>query len=596
MKSVIHKSLFLLFCVILHSSASSAQPVIDSDDLIVLGRTGTDIWLSAEISIPASAYVYGNPKGPGIGKPLTLEISDPSRIVRGKPFISIPQTYHPIEDDFVFIYRESFSLAFPVTVQKDESVLLLKISGLMCTDKSCMPFSLNKRFIVRSSPAENAALSGLPAGMIEFGTPPESIRSEKDRKNVKSSISPLPSFSPRFLSRKIESLFPAILFGLLAGLLLNIMPCVLPVLALKVAGVVKHAHDRKKTVEGGLLYASGIISFFLLITALVVFAGYRWGSFFQSSSFLIVVILVLSSFALSLLGVYTLQMPSFAAKAVSKEKSFLFDSFSKGFLAALLATPCSGPFLGSVLAWSLTRSGAEKSAVFLSIGLGLAFPYLLVTVFPSLVRFIPKPGKWTIVFEKIMGLLLILSAVYFTLILNRAYYLPVAGMVFIATLGLWQFGKFGSPVRSITARRISLLLLVLLSAAALSLPFSVKKTSSPHSAAPFTIESVRAVSSAGRISAVVFTADWCPNCKLVEKAVLESDRIEALVRKKNITLFYADITEKGTEGEELLTRLGGTAIPFLAVFPAEDKFTSPVCLRDIYTIADFEEAVRTAAE
>ena len=584
----------LILSLSLGTAVFAERPALDTEQSSFSVQTRTAFWLPIRIAIPDGAYVYGNPKGPGTGKALEIEISAPSEVSFLKPRISPFEVYHPQNDNFVNVYRKSLTIFLPVTVSKEGTFhATASISGLMCTDRACTPFALQKTMtLVASDKPAGSLLMSVPTGTIEFGALPGS----SVELPAKTGSSPVPdiTFTPRFLSSSVHGILSALLFGFLAGILLNIMPCVLPVLALKIAGVVKNAHDRKRTVEGGLLYAAGIMSFFLLISVLVIFAGYRWGSFFQSSSFLIIVILVLFSFALSLLGVFTLQMPSFTAKAVSRKRTFLLDSFTKGFLAALLATPCSGPFLGSVLAWSLTRSGAEKAAVFLSIGFGLSFPYLFVTIFPSLVRFIPKPGKWTIVFEKIMGTLLIVSAVYFTLILNRTYYLPVAAMVFIATVGLWQYGRFGSPIRAAVIRRSSLVLLILFLAAAVFIPLNVKPAALPPRSVPFSVEAVHDVSSAGRISVVVFTADWCPNCKLVEKTVLESERIEELVREKNITVFYADITGKGTNGEDLLTRLGGTAVPFLAVFPAGEKFTSPICLRDIYTVNDFEEAVRAA--
>lgn len=586
----------LAFCLFFAASAFAERPALVAEQSAFSVQAGTAAWLPVDIVIPAGAYVYGNPKGPGTGKALELDITFPDGINYGKARITPPMVYRPQNDEYVNIYRNSVTLFLPVTAgTKGTFSASATITGLMCTDRACTPFVLQKTLLISASDkTTDPALSSPPAGTVEFGASLNLHSSPSP--SIKPAAASAPAFTPRFLSHSVNGILSALLFGFLAGLLLNIMPCVLPVLALKVAGVVKHAHDRRKTAEGGLLYAAGIMSFFILISTLVVLAGYRWGAFFQSSSFLIVVILVLFSFALSLLGVYSLQTPAFTAKPVMSGKSFMLDSFTKGFLAALLATPCSGPFLGSVLAWSLTRSGAEKSAVFLSIGVGLAFPYLLVTVFPSLVRFIPKPGKWTIVFEKIMGVLLLLSAVYFTLILDRSYYLSVSAMVLVSTVALWQFGRFGSPLHSVISRRVSFLFLVLLLAAALAFPFSVRKSVSPHADSSFSIESVRSASLSGRISVVVFTADWCPNCKLVEKTVLESDKVAELLQKEKIALFYADITEKGTAGEELLTRLGGTAIPFLAVFPAGEKFTSPVCLRDIYTVHDFEEAVRAAAE
>ena len=587
---------FLLSIVFFLSATSSvfaALPSIAKDEQTVHAQADARVWLPVKISIPDGAYVYGNPKGPGTGKALSVVISSGSRILKITPLISVPEKYLPADDDFVFIYKQTVSLAIPYTASAQEQ-LLVKIEGLMCTDSSCSPFTLQKKFNVLSSAVSDSSLTLQPSKMIPLGaeTAPDSeAAAEKN-----DSIIPY-TFTPRFLSPGIGGILSALLFGFLAGLLLNFMPCVLPVLVLKVVGIVQNAHDRKQTVESGLFYAAGIMLFFSLISLLITFTGYRWGSFFQSSSFLIIVILILIAFALSLLGLFTLPVPSFLTAGSSRQNNSLrLDSFSKGFFAALLATPCSGPFLGAVLAWALTQNGAVIFAVFLSIGAGLAAPYFAVTLFPSLVRFIPKPGRWTLVFEKVLGVLLIASAVYFISILNTAYYIPVAVMTAVSAAGLWQFGRWGSPVRSPKMRRISFLILVLSVSAALYLPLTTSPSSVTHGKSPFTLDTLIRTSAAGKTSVVVFTADWCPNCVLVEKTVLDSAMIQDFFKNESIALFYADITHKGTEGEALLKALGGTAIPFLAVFPAGEHFTEPVCLRDIYTKKDLLDAILEAAK
>jgi thiol:disulfide interchange protein DsbD len=588
-RSFLSAVLFLFFT----SSVFAALPFIAEKELTVRAKTGDTVWLPVKISIPDGAYVYGNPKGPGTGKALSVRIFSDSQNLNITPLINVPEKYRPADDDLVFIYRKSLTLSIPFSASATERIQV-KIEGLMCTDSSCSPFSIEKKFTLLSSANSDSSLKIEPSGMVPLGSEGAAdINVTADKKNTLAHY----TFAPRFLSLGIGSILAALFFGFLAGLLLNLMPCVLPVLVLKVVGIVQNSHDRKRTIESGFFYAAGIMIFFSLISLLIIFTGYRWGSFFQSSSFLIIVILILIAFSLSLLGLFTLPVPSFlAAGSARKNTSLRIDSFSKGFFAALLATPCSGPFLGAVLAWALTQTGIVIFAVFISIGAGLAAPYFALTLFPSLVRFIPRPGGWTIIFEKVLGLLLLVSAVYFSSILNTAYYIPVTVMAVISAAGLWQFGRWGNPLRSTSMRRISFLILILTISAALYFPLKTVPSSVSSGTNAFSLDSLIQTSSSGKVSVVVFTADWCPNCKLVEKTVLHSDAIQTYLKNESIAVFYADITVKGTEGEDLLKSLGGTAIPFLAVFPAGNKFYEPVCLRDIYTKKDLIEAIDAASK
>ncbi|MGL4369874.1 MAG: thioredoxin family protein, partial [Spirochaetota bacterium] len=270
-------------------------------------------------------------------------------------------------------------------------------------------------------------------------------------------------------------------------------------------------------------------------------------------------------------------------------RSLSADSFVKGSLAALLATPCSGPLLGAVLAWSLTQQAPTVYAVFISIGTGMALPYLAVSLFPALVAFIPKPGRWTIIFERAMGFLLLGSVIYFISILDSSYFISVGMMLLITAAALWQFGFFGKITRSSKTRIASGFLLIILTAASLYPPLS--HNPEKNSIESFSREALLKNARKGKAAVVIFTADWCPNCRAVEQTVLESTSIKNLFREKKITVFTADMTEPGTEAEALLRELGGSAIPFLAVFPAGKGFSHPLCLRDMYTREDIRKAL-----
>ena len=521
--------------------ADTALPFIDSPSALTTG-VGTKIYIPVKIMIPDNAYIYGNPKGSGTGKPLTVTISSSPSLKFENILISKPIRYLPPDDDYVFIYKHQAVLAIPVTLNTESSgTLTLTINGLMCTDRSCTPFSLSKDVRISFTVTANEhSFTAYPTGVIPLG---QNSGATSDIINPtvsgnKTSFSEF-SFSPIFISQEVYGILSALLFGFLAGLFLNFMPCVLPVLSIKSVGIVQNAGSRRSIAVSGLSYTAGILLSFAFLAGLVIFAGFRWGTLFQHSGFLIVIILILFSFALSLFGIYTLPIPGFiASSALFRSNMPIIDSFSKGFLAAMLATPCSGPLLGSVLAWSLTQPASVILTVFLSIGLGLSFPYLMISFFPKLISFIPKPGEWTLVFERLMGFLLIGSIIYFMNILNKSYFIPVSVMLCFSALGFWQFGRWGNLSRPSLSRRISFAVLILILAGSLTFPFSISpesKTIMEHRA--YSFSSLQTESDAGRLSIVVFTADWCPNCIFVEKTVLESMTIQTLLKKQTYKPF-----------------------------------------------------------
>ncbi len=221
---------------------------------------------------------------------------------------------------------------------------------------------------------------------------------------------------PRIKGNRPTTLLTVILFGLVGGLILNLMPCVLPVIGLKILGFVEQGgQSRARTLVLNLWYSLGLLSVFMVLAALAVNLQLKWGQQFQSATFVIVMSAVVFVMALSFLGVWEIPIPGFVGSGRSAElaaREGATGAFAKGVLTTILATPCSGPYLGAVFSYALTQSAVVTYVVFASIGLGMASPYLLIGAFPSLVRFLPRPGAWMETFKQFMGFVLLGTAVY----------------------------------------------------------------------------------------------------------------------------------------------------------------------------------------
>jgi thiol:disulfide interchange protein len=605
--------LVLVFFIQIAPLYAEVLPFLNPESKIISSKVQERRYIQFNLDIPKEGYVYAYPKGPGIGKDLILTITS-SAVKISSIVISKPVKYTPEGDPaFVWIHKNKTFIYIPVIITGTGTVNL-KAEGLMCTTSGrCVPFETSSSVTIHASDiSSSASMPDLNNVTLYGKEPTETALSEKSAdaflndllsaKNIRiltSSASSIPTqtytiraFHPRFLTEGISGILQAILFGLIAGLILNFMPCVLPVLSLKIISVVSQAQNRKSTVISGIAYTSGVLASFMALAALAAFAGYGWGSLFQRTEFILAMILLLFIFALSLFGVFTLNIPGFAGRIASKKSgTTATDSFLKGSVAALLATPCSGPLLGATLAWTLSRPAPIIFAVFASIGIGMSLPYLILTIRPSLARYIPKPGKWMLTFERIMGFLLAASVVYFLSILKDSLVIPALVMLFISGVAVWQFGIWGTPERSQLKRTVSRFLLALLIAVAFIVPLYTAKMQSTYlQTKPFSMQLLEENASKGIISVVVFTADWCPNCRLVERTVLNTNDTRQLLTKNNAVLVTADITQQGTEAEQLLNQLGSKSIPFLAIFSSGSTFTEPVCLRDLYTKKDLKKA------
>ncbi len=563
------------------------------------------------VELPDEFYTYANPKGPGTGMAIEVKSADGSLFTVSARYPEGEKYFAPGDKDYVFIYKGLVRIPVLLKMGKAGSEprqpVKLKVSMLICDDSICLPvkrevlLQLDSGFTLYSkagfaATGEYAALNP-PTDQVPSTVQSRLIKTGEASAGAFMELEEL-DFEPQYKGASMSGFLEAIIFGLIAGFILNFMPCVLPVVSLKIMSFVQNAGQEKKVIIlQGILFSSGIILSFLILALLAAYGGYSWGGLFQNQGFIVIMAAFIFALALSLFGVFSITPPAVAGVIAAKKRGIYSDAFVKGVVATLLATPCSGPFLGGTLAWTFNQPPSVIFAVFISIGIGMASPYIIMSFKPELVKIIPKPGNWMIFFETFMGFLLILTVVYLLGILDDYHRTAsILFFVFIA-MGLWIFGRYGSFEKKGIQKIAAFFLFLAISGAGYLISFKYLYLPGEGDAGTyhgFSSELLLENRDKGIVSVVVFTADWCPNCKLVEKITLEKSSVKKVFADERVNVMIADITSSGSEGEKLMLMLGSRAIPFLAVFPSGENFENPLCLRDIYSADDVIEAVNSA--
>jgi thiol:disulfide interchange protein DsbD len=579
---------------------------------------GVESLMVLQVEIPVRSHIYGNPKGPGIGKPTEIAVQAPRDFIfRPARFLQPKKFYFPGEKDFTWGYENETRIFIPFTIIDNATTGLHRVTilfdSLLCTDSagiggasSCIPKIF--RFTV---PVRVLHKGGIGTRYPEKIINEYNISSAPDRKGAKvknltgtvkseSGVTALMGirFSPRYIESGVTGILQAVLFGLIAGFLLNFMPCVLPVVSLKVMSFVQHADKkRKEIITLGIVFSLGILTSFAMLASLAAFFGYKWGGLFQHRLFLIVMTGIVFALALSLFGVFSINAPAFAGKVMKDKKNHYADAYIKGLLATLLATPCSGPFLGGTLAWTLSQRPAVIFVVFMCVGFGMALPYIILTINPKFLKYIPKPGEWIKTFEQIMAFLLIFTVIYLLGIFDTSSLLPMIAFLGFLTVGFWQYGRHGAIYQSIIKRAVSCIILIIIIIMGYFISFHYlysEKNSTKISSHDFNVQRLLENRDAGRISVIEFTADWCPNCRLVEKITLHTDKIATVLQDNSIDFMKADITGSNQTAEKLMSLFRSQSIPLLAIVPPGEPFNKPIILRDIYSATDVLKAIDMA--
>lgn len=407
-----------------------------------------------------------------------------------------------------------------------------------------------------------------------------------------------------------EGLAPLALLGilglaLLGGLILNLMPCVLPVLSIKLLSIAEQGGREGRQIRASFLAsAAGILfSFLVLASAAVALksAGMAvgWGIQFQQPIFLSAMALVMALFAYNLMGFFEVPLPSFIGNlgAGGPDKGLL-GNFGTGALATLLATPCSAPFLGTSVGFALSRGAWEIYLIFTALGIGLALPYLLVAAVPGLASWLPRPGQWMITLRRILGLLLAGTAVWLLSVLavqvGMVAALIAGGLLFGLGLVLWAGPNLMPKQRLATPAAA-----VVLALAALALPTGLRTESALRNDAA--LESVwrdldrAAIGTLVRDGQVVFvdvTADWCITCQVNKKLVLETDRVTERLAGDDIVQMRGDWTLPSDAISAYLASFQRYGIPFNAVYGpgAPQGIALPELLTTDAVMAAIEEA------
>lgn len=383
-------------------------------------------------------------------------------------------------------------------------------------------------------------------------------------------------------------------YAFLGGMILNVMPCVLPVIAIKALGFAQQAGEsRGRVLALNAAYSGGVISVFFLLASLAAFVGLKWGGLFQQVEFNIAMCVLVFAMGLSLLGVFEVPVPGFVGSAAgSQHREGLSGAFFTGIFATILATPCSGPFLGPVLGWSVKQSPAVIYLVWTMIGVGMSFPYLVFGFFPKAIKMLPKPGNWMIRFKQFAGFCLLGTAVYLLSTVNESFRLPTVVMLFGVSFGVWMIGNLydysSTQQRRWVVRACSFAAMFGISW------FGFATFGRAAHWESFEADRVLAALQSQRPVVIDFTADWCLTCKFVERTTLDTRETKALLAKHDFAAFRADWTDGNEVISTVLNKFDASSIPVLAVIsPARPK--EAVLLRDAWTQETLHEVLEQAA-
>ena len=355
--------------------------------------------------------------------------------------------------------------------------------------------------------------------------------------------------------------------AMIAGVLLNLTPCVLPAIPVKIRTIVYEAgHSRRQRAIAAVAFTTGTLLFFLPLAIATAMLQWTWGALFQSPVVLVILILALLLFAYTTYRDVGIPVPKFAYSVGGQR---YFEPFLSGLFSALLATPCVGPFLGGVLAFSITQPTAFIIAVFLAVGLGLALPYIILLARPNLLQRLPRAGAWTVRIRQGLAFVLLAAAVFFAQSLVPAAAGRWLWLAWLAALVVWAgIGLLRSSGR--TARLVGPVFAVVGVLFVYSGGLILPTTASAALAwQPLSAKNWQQAQASARPMLIEYTADWCINCKVLERTVYADPQVAAAAHQADMITLQADLTKPDERLEQHLAQHGGAALPYAVVLDSQ---------------------------
>lgn len=424
----------------------------------------------------------------------------------------------------------------------------------------------------------------------------------------------------------------AVGFAFVGGLILNLMPCVFPVLSIKILGFVNQAGENPAIVRRhGYAFGIGVLlSFWVLVAVLLILRGIAtaaaessgtaasvgWGFQLQEPAFVLAMLMLVFLIGLNLIGAFEvgIGLSAAAGKASQTSKDGYGKSFLTGVLATLIATPCTGPFMAPALGAAIAMPTYQAFLVFTALGIGMATPYVVLSCFPALLNYLPRPGVWMESFKQAMAFPMFATAgwlawVYIGLT-SDDFGLDILVCLSIIALGAWVYGRWSTPIRTPRTRWIArLVALVFVVGGAGYIHLGASAIEAQRIAAEearangeyvyewvdYSPEKVTALRETGRPVLIDFTAKWCAICQANKRTSLRTDAAEELYEKYNVALVYADNTRPNTDIAKTLEQHQRAGVPLYLVFPAGDLTAKPEVLPEVLTPQIVEDAIKRAA-
>ena len=571
-----------LFCLTLFATVAFAQefnmnnmPPPQATMRYTAGALPDSSTLIADITIPDNWHVNANIAADEFLKPSSIEIAAQG-IKFGEPKWPEPiKEYSEALDLENLVFKGHFQIRIPV-----ESV-------------SADYDSLTTQATFHYQACDNSIC--LAPSQVTFGIGLQSFPSVK--KNESSTQVPAKIQSEHFDEGSSAGTLILLLSALLGGMILNLMPCVLPVLSLKLFSLIKQAGEsRKRLLTLGIATTAGILTSFWVLAGIVAIikaggGNAGWGMQFQSAGFIAFMVVILTAFAMSFFGVFEVWIPGSATTRMdfTSRKQGFAGAFFTGALLVLLSTPCSAPFLGTAMGFAFTTTTPVLFLFFTAAGLGLALPYLLVSAFPKVLKVFPKPGAWMVKLQKVMGVLLLCTVVWLLWIVNEqagkfgvALFAAIAVASAVCSILL---GKIAPPgvafIREVSVAGASIVLLSAFWFAFASPQYEARVNAIFEARAAqsvtsdgwyrYTPELIENFAKSKRTVFIDVTADWCLTCKANEAAVLNREDFRRTMEQMNVALVKADWTRETADVNTLLQSMGKSGVPAYAIYPAGDE-------------------------